>query len=1856
MPAAAGFVMGALGVGAGTAFAAAGGAMFGGWVAGAAFGSTLLGAVGVKLLTSVALSALSTALMGKPEGQQAGMRTSSTMTGGTNPEAVILGAFATSGALVCPPMSHGWAGKTPNAYLTYVVELAGAPGHDLLDLMIDGEYVEVLTANPHATYGQRIGGRFEGRAWIRYYDGTQTTADAGLLATYPAPHVRPWTPDMVGHGICYAILTFQYDREVYHSWPSTRFVLGGMPLYDPRRDSTAGGSGPQRWDSPATWTATRNAAVMVYNILRGIRLPGGHVWGGEATAEDLPYATWAAAMDVCDQQVDDGAGGTEPQYRAGIEVFAEDEPFAVVDELLSACAGHLTEHGGVWQLRCGAPGMPVLFFSDDDVIITDPQEFDPFPAPDATYNAITASYPDPESLWESRDAEPIYNEDWEAEDGGRRLPVDLPLTAVPWGAQVTRIMSALIRDHRRMRRHIITLPPEAGVVEPGDVIAWTSEANFYSAKLFEIAETVRDPRTGLVQVSLREVDPADYDPPSDLTRPAPPDVRPVRPDAQTVPFWSVEGLALEDMEGAPRRSAIRASWDPEAADDARGVRVQVRRSGDAASMIELPLSDVAAGEAVWSSAIPGEVYEARGRIVAERPTAWTDWMSAVAPDVAPIEIEDLPPDLIDRLDDARQTADAAAEAAQDALDTAQGAITHADTIVQQAREDLAVDYQAAEDAVTGALAAAQQSGEYASEARDDRLAAETARGLAEGYRNESYQSATNAGESAALAQRSEGIAVQATNDARMVLARTFPRDFSAGGAAWSHSFTGAPESKADLGAPVEFQDHPSWGRVARLDAPITGNRHIAPKAYLPNTAGRRYRMTVEAVHVGGFAGGSQSAVMLRAIQVSGSYGSAGTIANATLTFPAPGVPTAQSLEFDAPGGVNPWIMPFTFVPSAEFGSAGASILFRSIVIEDVTESHAAANSASAAYDSEQTAGSHADDAGSSAYAADQSRLEAQAAADDAGDNATQAGVYRNDAVTAAQNAEDAAASAESNVLLTAEVAGRGISCLSDTFLLSSDWGRWAGNGTRTLLPNAIYPIGRTWQFGVTDTQRDGIQLIDSPETIWKGQTNARAYVIEVEYTMVSGPLQGTGVQLAWRNSTNTSFNVRMPLADMQAGAGVPGRARLARGVFVRPANFSGTFASHRLHVFANFEAWDMAAKTIQFHRVNIRPATDEEVGSGQVLAGVSGWVHQNFFTRAETDQAIATADLTVNASFNGVKATAEQASTAIAGINGSVVRARNMVTVDGVNYAGLEAVAFDGAGTGTGTATMLYGDQVIVPKSLSAAEVVVHDGSGNLFPDPQFIGLSVAGWRRVNGQPSYAGPVLTTDLPAGVIRTNAPAPAVFRFTNHAGQGHFVLYGPTVEASAGNVFALGFDYAVGPANHVLQLRLGWIDNTGAVFARAALTANTAPALWQRFATDVEAPAGTVAAQIEIVSLDNGTMTSWSAATNFTVIRKRDGETLITPNSITTREVLTGSLHAEDVGAGRFSAHMLSVDGLLTIEESAGLRYQKNGVNSDETDGIYFGHDGGRFGLSATRTSDGIRQSLKLSQDSGFEILNARHFVSGATLPVSDKRTTNLPRTPLPPGARVSMELVGGGGGGASAGRGDITSTPGGAGGDTIVRLYDGTTLKHTFTAQGGAGGAGNATTLDGQNSDWSEGGRGNGGSGGGQWWSGGKGYLLGQGGRAGKYLSPNTVDTTGWADPQIEITIGAGGLRAAPSGLGHGFGQNGIGGAVNYSYDVAREIPASVLPLVPSAAGSFVKGNNATGNEVFPDLGPGMWHIFSGDGDLEIGTVTIASTGNQTIIRQTQNTTFIADIRPNITAGRGGERTVYYRFYRMGDWG
>ncbi|MEP1290214.1 MAG: hypothetical protein ABJL56_06060, partial [Nitratireductor sp.] len=317
-----------------------------------------------------------------------------------------------------------------------------------------------------------------------------------------------------------------------------------------------------------------------------------------------------------------------------------------------ACSGRMAEIGGIYKVLVGGPGLPVYSFTDEDVVVTEGQDFEPFPGLEATHNGAHASYPEPGEAWATKDAPPYYVAGHEADDDNRRLVAGLTFPAVPYGTQVQRLQKAAIEEARRFRRHVLTLPPEAWLLEPNDVVSWSSARNGYVDKKFLV--TAIDPRPGMNQVvALQEIDPADYDwdAGTDERPVVPAPLGPIRPAPQAIVDWSAAAHTLTGADGRAR-PAILLGWDGDQ-DDVEFVRFEVRLASTGDVVHRGSTAEVEAGAIVITqSLIANTAYEARGAYfaISGRPMEWSAWLPVTTPDVR-IDYADLTADIQAKVDE-----------------------------------------------------------------------------------------------------------------------------------------------------------------------------------------------------------------------------------------------------------------------------------------------------------------------------------------------------------------------------------------------------------------------------------------------------------------------------------------------------------------------------------------------------------------------------------------------------------------------------------------------------------------------------------------------------------------------------------------------------------------------------------------------------------------------------------------------------------------------------------------------------------------------------------------------------------------------------------------------------------------------------------------------------------------------------------------------------------------------------------------------------------------------------------------------------------------------------------------------------
>lgn len=667
------------------------------WV-GSALAAGGIAAAFIQTAIGIGVSLLAQAILGKDIPKAKADVELDIQIGDDLPLTFCVGDFATAGKR---KYVGSWGRN--NRFISQVIEYSALP-QGLADLWIDDGEAEYVTGRvgavavadgpdgtgpmgdfasgsvpgTHILVGQTLDNYHEDgdgddpRIWIKAVDGTQTAADPFLVWAFGSDPDYPWTAEMVGTGKSYLIVTVQFDDETLTSYPNFLIEPEPLALYDLRFDSTNGGSGSQRWTNPATWQPTTNPAVIAYNLIRGIYYGSEWIYGGKnLPAWRLPAAEWIAAANECDDPVTLAGGGTEPRYRCGLEISVDVPPADYLEEIGKAANMKFAEVGGQIKPIVGLPASAVFSFTDDDILITEGQSFQPFYPASETFNTISATYPQPGEKWATKDAKEYTFTEAQEDDGGRYLPISVSYPAVPYAKQVQRLMRAQMRDFRRMRRHQFYLPPDAYSLEPGvDMVSWTSDRNGYIAKLFMVESVAKTPGMNVL-VSLREVNPGDYDWSSDFESPVTITVpkNPVR-YRQPINGLVVEPVAILDPDGVTRRPAIRVRCDG----DETGV-TSISLKWREANQTDQISGRVAEFDEPYRwlirNVLPGTAYQVQAQLLSRitpksQPSAWFD---VTTYDLG-LTWDDFEASVKQAVDDAQAQADAAAAAAQEADENA----------------------------------------------------------------------------------------------------------------------------------------------------------------------------------------------------------------------------------------------------------------------------------------------------------------------------------------------------------------------------------------------------------------------------------------------------------------------------------------------------------------------------------------------------------------------------------------------------------------------------------------------------------------------------------------------------------------------------------------------------------------------------------------------------------------------------------------------------------------------------------------------------------------------------------------------------------------------------------------------------------------------------------------------------------------------------------------------------------------------------------------------------------------------------------------------------------------------------------
>lgn len=191
-------------------------------------------------------------------------------------------------------------------------------------------------------------------------------ADPYLMSVVP----DKWTSDHVLRGRAYIVLTLDLEQSRFQGGPpGITASIKGRRVYDPRKDSTRGGSGSHRLSDATTWEWSSNPALCARDWLCA-------PWGYKCDPlEDIDDAYTVAAANACDAVIPVGQippGGTEPSgdtgpmYTCNGVLMTDGGKEAQLEEILESMVGDAV-YGAQWMLIAGAWTAPVGTLTDDDL-------------------------------------------------------------------------------------------------------------------------------------------------------------------------------------------------------------------------------------------------------------------------------------------------------------------------------------------------------------------------------------------------------------------------------------------------------------------------------------------------------------------------------------------------------------------------------------------------------------------------------------------------------------------------------------------------------------------------------------------------------------------------------------------------------------------------------------------------------------------------------------------------------------------------------------------------------------------------------------------------------------------------------------------------------------------------------------------------------------------------------------------------------------------------------------------------------------------------------------------------------------------------------------------------------------------------------------------------------------------------------------------------------------------------------------------------------------------------------------------------------------------------------------------------
>lgn len=461
---------------------------------------------------------------------------------------------------------------------------------------------------------------------IRFYDGRPGQLADQKLVDDTADLGQTWKSTSVNAGQTYVIVERRFNSDKFEKGkPDIEFVLRGLREYDPRKDSAvAGGSGPQRLDDPATWVHTLNPAVHRLNYQLGLRalISGRTLIGEGKSLGQIDLTTYFLSMNVCDTlRLDD-----KPTYQCSLYVNGDDDHTEVLREFDDAMAGFGLNRRGLSGVIPGAPQIPVMEITADDIPADRAKEVQFRNSAFERYNHMSGQFMSIEGMWNPESLKPVYvNADIAIDGRNRQTSNDFLQVTDPDIAQY--LLNIRYRQNRKGGTATLPVSRRVGLkVQEGEWVTWRGVT--WMITEWRLDEQFR------ITLKLSETGADIYD--DDDIEPGPiivPPAKPLNPSIlSTVQNFDIAVGLLTGPDGT-QYPTLQFTWTPPDDPSIVAVRFEYFDGIDpTGKTIQKWRSDEpeSGSDETGANIVPGSVYTARATIVTvpDRLKTWTPWVTA----------------------------------------------------------------------------------------------------------------------------------------------------------------------------------------------------------------------------------------------------------------------------------------------------------------------------------------------------------------------------------------------------------------------------------------------------------------------------------------------------------------------------------------------------------------------------------------------------------------------------------------------------------------------------------------------------------------------------------------------------------------------------------------------------------------------------------------------------------------------------------------------------------------------------------------------------------------------------------------------------------------------------------------------------------------------------------------------------------------------------------------------------------------------------------------------------------------------------------------------------------------------------